>query len=221
MEDIDAQINTVKKSSFASHVLNFDENTKNELTNIVQYILLAIIPVLMLNKIIENLIPQFDESKGSLEVLIEVVAQMSLTLLAVFLIHRVITFIPTYSKTEHKTVSIVTLLLVLLLVNNEIRAKLNLLFDRVSEKLGNKKEPMKVIKESKQKQNVVSTSQPGISPPQQHQPSRSDVYITERAPPADAQPQAGSGFNNLADGLGMAQNIPMAANEGYGAFSGF
>ena len=58
MENIDDTINTVKKNTFVSHVINFDDDTKNELTNMVQYLVLAIVPVLLLNKIVEALLTQ-------------------------------------------------------------------------------------------------------------------------------------------------------------------
>ena len=158
MENIDDTINTVKKNTFVSHVFNFDDDTKNELTNMVQYLILAIVPVLLLNKIVENLIPQFDESKGNIELLVEVVGQVSLTILAIFLIHRIITFIPTYSKTDHKPVSMLTLLIVLLLINNDVRAKLNLLFDRINDMVGSKKENYTNVKEGKDGKNKLATN---------------------------------------------------------------
>ena len=66
----------------------------------VQYLLIAIIPVIVLNKLMENVIPQYDESKGNLELLVEVVGQVSLTILGLFIIHRIITFIPSYSGSD-------------------------------------------------------------------------------------------------------------------------
>ena len=232
MENIDDTINTVKKNTFVSHVFNFDDDTKNELTNMVQYLVLAIVPVLLLNKIVENLIPQFDESKGNIELLVEVVGQVSLTILAIFLIHRIITFIPTYSKTDHKPVSMLTLLIVLLLINNDVRAKLNLLFDRINDMVGSKKENYANVKESKDGKNKVNVNQPiqgtkGVGPPPPqptHQPSQSDQYLEQRDPPSVVDMGHDTGYNNLAGGLGAyggEQMAPVAANSGFAAFSGF
>ena len=58
-----------------NHMLNFDENTKNELTNITQYTLLAIIPVIGLNKLMKKYIPHVDEDKGTLEIVFEIILQ--------------------------------------------------------------------------------------------------------------------------------------------------
>ncbi len=231
MENIDETINTVKQNTFVSHVFNFDEDTKNELTNMVQYLLLAIIPVVMLNKIMENVIPQYDENKGNIELLVEVVGHVSLTVLAIFLIHRIITFIPTYSKTDHKPVSMMTILVVLLLINNDVRAKLNLLFDRVNSMVGNKKETYTNVKEGNEGKNKVNVNQPiqgtrGAMPPlpeATHQPSQSDDYLQQRDPPSVPDMRQETGHNNLAEGFGSFSGDmgPVAANSGLGAFSGF
>ena len=44
------------KPGFFKHVFNFDEQSKAEMLNIVQYAVLALIPVVILNKLIPDLI---------------------------------------------------------------------------------------------------------------------------------------------------------------------
>jgi len=66
----------ITKVSFVQHVFNFDDDTKNSVLNLIQYIALAIIPVTILNKGIESLICQdCDQSKGNIVLLAEVLGQ--------------------------------------------------------------------------------------------------------------------------------------------------
>ena len=44
----------------------------DELLNIIQYAVLAIIPIIILLKLIKNYIPEADDDKGSLVILVEV-----------------------------------------------------------------------------------------------------------------------------------------------------
>ena len=55
----------IKKSTFMEHLFNFDDDTKNQLMNIVQYTVLALIPVILLNKGVAHLIPTVDEDRSS------------------------------------------------------------------------------------------------------------------------------------------------------------
>ena len=53
-------------SGFFGYVFNFDSETKSELMNIIQYALLALIPIVFLNKIMQKFIPEADEKKGAI-----------------------------------------------------------------------------------------------------------------------------------------------------------
>ena len=79
MEEVD---NTQKnvKNGFINHVFNFDNDTKCEVLNVGQYLLLAIIPMGFYNYMVDSVIPEVDESKSNLEILAEVVGQLSLVL---------------------------------------------------------------------------------------------------------------------------------------------
>ena len=41
-----------ESKSFLKHVFNFDDDSKSEILNILQYSLIAIIPIVILNKIL-------------------------------------------------------------------------------------------------------------------------------------------------------------------------
>ena len=74
------------KGGFIGHVFNFDDETKNTLMNIVQYSLLSIIPVVLLNKTVHRIIPEADEAKSNIELLAEVVGQTVLLFVGMFFI---------------------------------------------------------------------------------------------------------------------------------------
>ena len=49
---------SVSNNDFMNHVFNFDNNTKNELMNIIQYGILSVIPIVILIKSVSSLIPE-------------------------------------------------------------------------------------------------------------------------------------------------------------------
>ena len=87
----------IKKNSFMEHLFNFDDDTKNQLMNIFQYTVLAIVPVILLNKGVAHLIPEVDEDKPSYMLSLEILTQAILMFFGIFLIHRFITYFRTYS----------------------------------------------------------------------------------------------------------------------------
>ena len=90
------------KENTIGKIFNFDEDTQSEVLNVMQYSLLSVVPILLLNKSVQKFIPEADEEKGSVEVLAEVVAQIAFMFLGIFMIHRLILAVPTYSKIMYK-----------------------------------------------------------------------------------------------------------------------
>ena len=62
--------------NFFKHVFDFDHEAKTEMLNIIQYALLAIIPVVILNKSMSKYVPEADDHKSSLEVSAEIIVQV-------------------------------------------------------------------------------------------------------------------------------------------------
>ena len=81
---------------FFQYVFNFDEDNKAALLNMIQYTILAIIPVLIILKITKHIIPEEDESKGSLEIVLESAGQIIIIMLAIWFTNKIINYIPTY-----------------------------------------------------------------------------------------------------------------------------
>ena len=103
-------------SNFINHVFDIGSESKKDFLNIIQFAVLAIIPLVALNKSVHAIIPEASGMKGSLELGVEVLGQTTLMLLGLILIQRVITFIPTYSGDEYKTSNLITVVLPFLMI---------------------------------------------------------------------------------------------------------
>lgn len=162
MEDVETTVSNTRKS-FTEHVLNFDDSTKSEMMNIGQYTVLALIPVLMLNKVIQVYSPEADDSKHSAEIALEVISQTIVLFIGMFFIHRLVTFVPTYSGDGYKDINILSpalgFLVIVLSIQSRIGEKMNILYERFMELLGY----------GEQKQVPVRKSQPIQGTPMQHE----------------------------------------------------
>ena len=95
--DILQETTELSKKSFMSHVFNMGEESNAEILNVVQYSALGVVPIVVLNKLIQRFIPEADADKSSLEVLAEIFIQLVVMFGGIIFIHRMITYIPTYS----------------------------------------------------------------------------------------------------------------------------
>ena len=243
MEDVETT-NKVVKNGFINHVFNFDNETKTEALNVGQYLLLAIVPMAFYNYMVDSVIPEVDESKSNLEILAEVVGQLSLVLVGMFFIHRLITFVPTYSGRamgDMNLFSIILLILVLLYESHtKVGEKTKILLDRVKDMWHGKTSEKKKVKKDP---SVVKVSQPiSRAGMPTHAPSRADYLQSHNAmssptqmlPPQNTPsqqiptPDTGAsndmynsgGFNGLVDANSPVQfQEPMAANAALGGFS--
>jgi hypothetical protein len=243
MESLD---NATKSSSgFFKYVFNFDEDSKGDLLNIIQYALLAIIPIVVINKLMQNYVPEADDEKGNLELSMEVILQTIVMFIGIFFVNRMVTYIPTYSGTKYPEFSVIFIVLAVLMITLSLQTKLgekvSILSDRIVE-LWNGKADNK--KKGAQKGNV-RVSQPisqggGGAPqmPSQNQmainQSMSDNYSTSISMlPTSPQIPDYSGMTQQdntplvnAATPGMMEpyaNGPVAANEGFsgGMFGAF
>jgi hypothetical protein len=83
------------RKTFLGHVFSSSSESKAEFLNVVQYSLMGVIPVVVLNKSIQRFIPEADPEKSSLEVLVEIFIQLVVMFCGIIVIHRVITYFPT------------------------------------------------------------------------------------------------------------------------------
>lgn len=189
--------------SFINHMLNFDEDTKNELTNISQYSLLAIVPVIALNKFMKHYIPVVDEDKGTLEITFEIVLQMLVLFFGLFFVHRFVVFFKPYSGREYPDFSIVSIIMAVLLITLSIQSKLgeksNIVVERlhdlwtgetsVKEKAvpKKKKEVAKQISETAPTPNYHVPQNRPVETPKQEVPNYNMMYHNTAAIPSNEE----------------------------------
>ena len=164
MESLDELSKTSHgKPGFFKHVFNFDEQSKAEMLNIVQYAVLALIPVVILNKLMQRFVPEADDEKGSVEITAEVLAQIIAMLLIMLIIHRIITFVPPYSGEKYVDFSITNIILAMLVIILSLQTKLgekvSILVERLIELWEGPKDT-KNTKKGKKGQGSVKVSQP-------------------------------------------------------------
>lgn len=134
------------KPGFFSHVFSTTEESKAEIMNVAQYAIMAIIPIVLLNKTIQRFIPDADPDASTIELLAEVIIQVLIIFVGLVIIHRIVSYIPTYSGYKYEpfilTNSILTFLVVVLSLQTKLGLKVNMLFERVVEMwTGEKKAP--------------------------------------------------------------------------------
>ena len=126
--------------SFVEHMTNLSSLEKNELLNMSQYILLAIIPLALFLKAMKMYVPEGDDEKNSIEILIEVVVQSIAIFVIFFFIHKWVVFFPTYSKSPYSNLSLIQIILVvlflLLCMKNAFSEKVSILLDRGAGRTG-------------------------------------------------------------------------------------
>jgi len=204
------EVKDLNKKTFLSHVFSTSEEGKAEIINVVQYGILGVIPVVILNKIIQRFVPESDTEKSSLEILIEIFIQLVVMFCGIIVIHRIITYIPTYSGFKYESLALTNVILAFLIIVLSIQTKLgikvNIIVDRAyslyeGDDNGNKKE--------KVKQNVRVNNT-------QHNSSRSDFLDNPSmqqgtfppAPVPTTKQSVGDGgfYDNMMGGSGVSQN---------------
>ena len=232
------------KLNFFKFVFNFDDENKNEIFNLTQYTILAIIPVLLTLKLVKHIIPEEDESKGSLEIFAESVGQILLIIGMIWFIDRSIRFVPTFSETPYSKFTPVNFMLPFLIIlstlQTKLGAKFNILIERTVEAWNGK-----VSTEAKS-EGTVKVSQPlaGQGLPSAMPTQMPNYQDNSQLLPANRQltsmpaspqqgqiaPQQSPDFNQMYSGPanplvnaqvpGNQMLEPMAANEAFGGFGG-
>jgi hypothetical protein len=131
------EASSITKKSFFSHVLSMTEDSNAEVLNIIQYSLTGVIPIVLLNKTIQRFIPEADPDNSSIEILAEIAMQIVIMFVGIIIVHRMITYIPTYSgfkyENLHLTNVVLAFLIIVLSIQTKLGLKVNILFDRIVE----------------------------------------------------------------------------------------
>jgi hypothetical protein len=239
---MDSSLEGGDKKNFFKHVFNFDDRGKADMLNIIQYSVIGIIPIVVLNKLMQKYVPEADDQKGSLELLAEVVIQVVFMFLGILITHRIITFVPTYSEEKYPEFSVVYIILSVLLITLSLQTKLGEKVSILSDRIFELWEGKPAEKASHKKKAGASTTN-GV---RVSQPISQNSYYTENFQNKSGTtalselpiqqntqtiaPQQLPDYNNMyantsnplvnADTPGI--NEPMAANDALGgSFSGF
>jgi hypothetical protein len=224
--DLLQETNDSSKKSFLNHVFSGTEEGKAEILNVVQYSSMGIIPIVILNKLIQRFIPEADTEKSSLELLAEIFIQLIVMFCGIIVIHRIITYFPTYSGFKYEnlilTNVILAFLIIVLSIQTKLGIKVNILVDRVNELWNGSSSDI----DGNKKRNVRVTS-----PMSGHIPSQSD-YLDNTQIQQDMFPPAPSSTskqnkgtydsmmrNNTGSDFGSYMG-PMAANSVLGGSFG-
>lgn len=125
------------KPTFLGHVFSTTEEDKGEMLNVIQYALLGAVPIVALNKFIQRFVPEADPDRSNLELLVEIVIQLLIIFIGIIVVHRIITYVPTYSgfKYENLTLTnaVLTFMVIVFSIQSKIGLKANILFDRLNE----------------------------------------------------------------------------------------
>jgi len=212
--------------TFFNHVFSTTEDGKAEILNVVQYSTLGVIPVVVLNKLINRFIPDADPDKSSIALLAEIFIQLVVMFCGIVIIHRIITYIPTYSGFKYDNLALTNIILAFLVIVLSIQTKLglkvNILIDRLDELWNGSENSKNNVKDN------VRVKQPIA---QRHAPSQGDYLDTQPQgvfPPAPVATNHAHGDNYdfmMRNGNGVqdfAPPAPVAANGVLGgAFGSF
>ncbi len=203
-----------KSESFMSYLTTITPVEKNELLNVFQYVLLAIIPLVLLLKFMKEYIPPENPTKSSIETSTEVVIQLFLIFVVFWLIHKIVLYIPTYSNTPYEKLNMVQLVLpvlfLLFCMKSSISEKLSILLERAMIVVGMKTEG---LDDEPKKQTNRPTNRP-----QAPQPPSMGMNSQMGGPmnPVNTSPEVMETPMNMQYGI----QDPVAANDSMGGISG-
>ena len=176
-----------KTAGIINKITSFDAETKNNLLNGIQYVAMATLPVATSGMLLKHLFGMSEpETKGSIELLAEIICQSVVTLVLLFIIHKVIISLPTYTgvpmaRINYSTLALATVVAMFSFNAFKINDKFNVLYKKLGEAWSGKKEE----DNKNTKQGKVSVSQPisggGGGGMPTHQVSRADHVQTHQA----------------------------------------
>lgn len=193
-----------EKPNFFNHVFNFETESKNEIINIMQYCVLGVIFIGLLNKGVQTYMPELDRDKGTVAILLEICIQVIIIFVSILLIHRIITYIPTMSGAPYSDLNIITTILPVLVVMLSV-SKLGEKISILSERLFQETTTSTVKLTPKQPVGGSSTVPPQILPP----------GLNTSNPMATPEPDFNTMFSGPTTPLQNAQEPafePMASN---------
>ena len=212
----------LSKKTFLNHVFSSSEEGVAELLNVIQYAIMGVVPIVMLNKSVQRFIPEADPEKGSVELLAEIFMQIVIMFCGVVIVHRMITYFPTYSGFKYESLTLTNVILAFLILVLSLQTKLglkvNIMVDRIVELWNGS---ASIDKKQNVRQNVRVTTRESM-----HSPSQSDYLDNSQQqqgmfPPAPVvstrQPEQSMGYDHMMGNQSQGNDFssymgPAAAN---------
>jgi hypothetical protein len=100
-----------------------------------QYIIISLIPIVLILKFVKEYIPEDDDKKDNLELIMEILLQLGVLFIAIFFIDKITRYFPTYSKVPYSKFNevsfIIPTLLLMFTMQTKLGAKINIIYNRV------------------------------------------------------------------------------------------
>jgi hypothetical protein len=241
MDDLE-EITSLSKNGFFKTVFMVDKTEQGYMMNIMQYTLLAMVPVVLVLKLLKNYVPDVDEEKGTVNISAEIIAQVLFIMVAIYFLHRIIVYFPTYSGITYGNIdltnTIIMFLFIIFTMQTKLGEKVQIVIERVVDLFegNNSKAPVQAGAKNTGVKVIQPISNQFVSNPTIEQmltPQMTNLkaQTNEYSVPQQQGQQSGPSFDNMYAGpetplVGAANpqtaqidNFePMAANEGFGAF---
>jgi len=218
-----------KQKGFFSFVFEYNEDNKNKLMKIAQYVTLGFIFYSIFIFFINNYFPKIDDTSSSIEIIITLLLYCYIFFYSLYYIDRVIFYCSTYFgykdtmlSDDVSVFSIVTpVLLSILSFNPQYQDGIFILSERIREAWNGNEKKQKKKKKSEQQQQQQQQ-------PVSHTPITSSLY-SGNTTPINQLPILQEGFTqnqpvqqSLQQQIEPTQelNVPMAANEVVGGSFG-
>jgi len=212
------------QKGFIKHVFSFEDEDKSEMMNIIQYALIAVVPVILLNKTMQKYVPEADDEKGSLEITAEILLQIVVMFIGMHIINKIVIYVPPYGGTKYPDFSVVNIILgvlvIVLSLQTKLGEKVSILVDRLVNLWDGSSESSK---KQKGKNGGVKVSQPisqgnASAPPQMMSQMSMSTPISQLPMQQQQQQQQ----QQMQPEYDMMQGGIVAANEMVGgAFANF
>ena len=227
--DILQETKDINKKTFLNHVFSLTDEGKAEMFNVIQYAIMGIVPIVVLNKLIQRFIPDADTDRSSLEILVEILIQIIVMFCGIIIVHRFITYFPTYSGFKYDplilTNVILAFLILVLSIQTKLGLKVNILYDRLGELWNGSSS-----EQTNARNNIrISQTMNGHVPSQADYLDNSSTQLDFFPPaPVAAQKPSNGSYDTMIRGSATTQSPattyagPMAANSVLGgAFGSF
>lgn len=215
------------QKGFIKHVFSFEDEDKSEMMNIIQYALIAVVPVILLNKTMQKYVPEADDEKSSLEITAEILLQIVVMFIGMHIINKMVIYVPPYGGSKYPDFSVVnvvlSVLVIVLSLQTKLGEKVSILVDRLMNLWDGTSESSK---KQKNKNGGVKVSQPisqggnAQAPPQMMSQMSMSTPISQL--PMQQQQQQQQQMQQMQPEYDMMQGGIVAANEMVGgAFANF